>query len=917
MAKESPNSFRDPYWSDLASKAEQKYGITPGLLVSVLTNGERSNANQVSEKGAATVFQITPETRALILKRDGIDPYLNDQNAAEAAALVLKDGVNWAKGRAKDPLEVDRLASGFYHAGGDTANWGPRTKSYINRVMTGQQASKVDALSNGFAKFMAANPATPSPKPEAPVDQKTDALSAGFGNWLADQPAPTEPQPERGFLAGVKETITGTERSTPTTEALPDWAGMPELNQLSMASAKTGLGTLLSNPQETAQIIKSNFPGVEVSKDEKGNFLLKSAADGQTYAIKPGFRASDIPRAAGAVAAFTPAGRAATIPGAAAASAGTQALIEASQSGTGGAFNPGEVAAAGVAGGAVPLVARAAAPVVDAGKAMVNRLRGVTAPNASPAAQAVEGAMAGAPAPVVAPATVVVPTAAPVAPMAAEQLAQTAKRAAEGGMGSKGAARVLAGQAMPDEKAVEAAKRLGISDYLQPDHVTTNQAYRELAQAVKSVPGSQARAAEKQGLDAIGQRAEKLIDEIGGTSDVSTLSAGLKTRMQATQTQLEKQAEDLYAKVNAAIPAKTEAPATSTINFLTQHADEMGGAARLLPTEKKLLASLGGDDGPVTYAFLDQTRKQIGQAMRKSTGPFADSESGLLKRLYSTLSDDQQAVANAAGAGDIYNAAKASVAVRKALEDDLVALFGKELDGTIAGNLSGSVRALPQGDSSRLVRLLKAVPEDQRQEVVASGLMSAFRTAGTREPINFATYAKWYEGLLRNKQAYAAVMSNLPQPARKQLSDLYRVANGISKASRERITTGRIQAVSEQLKDADTVAEKVYDLAKRNVVAAGAGTAASTVLGPGIGGAIGAALAKGSKQPAIKAADALIASPEFAQLVKEGAKPAPVRRFAYSPAFTRYVRAVGSPRELENREKWVLQVLQGRTQTQD
>jgi len=91
---------------------------------------------------------------------------------------------------------------------------------------------------------------------------------------------------------------------------------------------------------------------VQVRQDEKGNFILRSSVDGREYAIKPGFSMSDIPRAAGAVAAFTPAGRAATLPGSFAAGAGTQAGIEALQAGTGGSFDTAEVVAAG-AGGAV------------------------------------------------------------------------------------------------------------------------------------------------------------------------------------------------------------------------------------------------------------------------------------------------------------------------------------------------------------------------------------------------------------------------------------------------------------------------------------------------------------------------------------------------------------------------------------
>lgn len=270
MAKDSPNSFRDPYWSDLARQAEQKHGITPGLLVSVLTNGERSNANQVSEKGAATVFQITPETRALILKRDGIDPYLNDRNAAEAAALVLKDGVNWAKGRAKDPMDVDRLASGYYHAGGDTANWGKKTDAYINRVMAGQQTTKASALDNGFAKFMAANPATPvnDPQPEAPADAKTDALSAGFGSWLGAQSG--------------RASIPGSEEYDARAPA-PD----PTIGQQAVGLGEAGLTAVTGMTGGTLGAIKGGVQGLldpKVTNIQQLEQSVQRGAESMTYA---------------------------------------------------------------------------------------------------------------------------------------------------------------------------------------------------------------------------------------------------------------------------------------------------------------------------------------------------------------------------------------------------------------------------------------------------------------------------------------------------------------------------------------------------------------------------------------------------------------------------------------------------------
>jgi hypothetical protein len=90
-AQQVPTSYKDPFWSDLAANTEQRLGLPSGLLVSVLTRGERSNADQVSEAGARTPFQIIPATRKAVLDKYGFDAYLNPQTAAEAAGLLLKE----------------------------------------------------------------------------------------------------------------------------------------------------------------------------------------------------------------------------------------------------------------------------------------------------------------------------------------------------------------------------------------------------------------------------------------------------------------------------------------------------------------------------------------------------------------------------------------------------------------------------------------------------------------------------------------------------------------------------------------------------------------------------------------------------------------------------------------------------------
>jgi hypothetical protein len=178
------------------------------------------------------------------------------------------------------------------------------------------------------------------------------ALTADTNRQIQFQPylAPMEDVTEgMGIVEGAIETVTGSERSTPEIEATADWTTMPELNELSVAGARTGIGTMFTSPEESVAIIKANYPSVEVRQDEKGNYILRSQ-DGKDYGIKPGFKWSDVPRALGGILAFTPAGRAATFTGAALKSGATQAAIEGTEFAAGGEFNAQPILMATAAG---------------------------------------------------------------------------------------------------------------------------------------------------------------------------------------------------------------------------------------------------------------------------------------------------------------------------------------------------------------------------------------------------------------------------------------------------------------------------------------------------------------------------------------------------------------------------------------
>jgi hypothetical protein len=753
-----------------------------------------------------------------------------------------------------------------------------------------------------------------------------DRVAATRAQQLQGQPE----APRVGLVEGIKEAVTGEKRSTKESEALPDWATMPELNSFSLASAKTGLGTLLSNPDETVKVIQSNFPGVQVRQDDKGNFLLRSSIDGKEYAIKPGFRVSDVPRAAGGIGAFylggelatlPQLGRAAiaanTLPGMAATAAATQAAIEGTQAATGGEFNPGEVATAALTAPIIPAAVQGVKAIATPARNAIARALGREVPQTPGIAAAPEVPVS---APQAAPVVPAATQAAEAAPMGVAELGQTTRRAALGGIGSKSAAKDLAAQAAPDVETVAAADRLGITDYLQPDHVTTNQAFRQISQLVKSQTGSEAAVVQRQGLEKVAERANALVDELGGSSDLSTVSSNIRAGMTATQKELESAADALYNEVLSKIPAKASAPADSVLEFVKQRADDLGGAENLSAMEERILRKLSPNEAgeAPTYALLDAMRKEVGSATR-GQGVFKDADTGLAKKLYTLLSDDQALAAEAHGAGGVYKAAREAVSARKSLEDDMVALFGKQLDRTMTPMITGAVKDLGKGDAAKFARMMAAVPDGMRQEVAASSLSSFFQRAARGGEMDFAGYSRWFDGLERNQQAKAALFGNLPKESVQQLTDLARVAKGVSMAKGEFIATGK--ALNPQvLAAADGIMAKVFETVSqhglRGLFAETLGTASGA---PGLASAVLSASMK-NKPSVLQAADKLITSPEFLQAARAaGSKneAEAIRRLTRTEKFSRFMKQVNGPRDASEREQWVRAAIQaGQQQNQ-
>jgi hypothetical protein len=155
-------------------------------------------------------------------------------------------------------------------------------------------------------------------------------------------------QRQESPLAAISEAATGAKRQTEASQFFPDWRNnLPEFSLTKGKGAFKALGvaasTMTASPEETAKIVKAQYPDVNVLQDDKGNYFFESGIDKKIYAIPPGFGATDIPRAVVAGAMFAPAAGATTAAGRIIGTGLTQAGIETGQAAMGGEFNAADI----------------------------------------------------------------------------------------------------------------------------------------------------------------------------------------------------------------------------------------------------------------------------------------------------------------------------------------------------------------------------------------------------------------------------------------------------------------------------------------------------------------------------------------------------------------------------------------------
>jgi hypothetical protein len=735
-----------------------------------------------------------------------------------------------------------------------------------------------------------------------------------------------------GFLESIAESVTGRARATPETQALPEWTSMPELNQMSVASFKTALGTLMSNPKETVQILQANFPGVQVRQDSKGNYLMRSSVDQKEYAIPPGFTMGDIPRAVGGIAAFTPAGRAATIPGAIVAGGATQAAIEATQAGTGGKFDTGEVVTAAVTGPAGQILQRVAPPVVQAVKKGVQRVTG-KAPAPAPAAGAPGAPMgtAMAPeAPTAAPVAAAMPEAAPTIPevpvapaapavapvvteVAEEEVGKLVKQASGTGFGSAGARDRLADLAQVNVAAKEAADRLGIQ--LPADVFSDNPQVRAAAGLTRSAAGSEAEATWRNTVTQAVDKADDVIKQFDATFVEGAVAPGvvsqkIKDSLTKTRSDLNAQAGKVYNAVDEVVPKTSvvELPKLkATLDTVKAEVGEKGMSA----AERNLAKMI--EEGNITYGRLKREKTLIGNAINKMESPYGSMAEADLKRLYAALADDQLTNVGNIGGEELrqqLRAANLLYAKERALGKRIVNAFGQDIEGSVANKMRTAITGAAKGDAGEFNRLLKTVPEDLRKETLATALASVTRSARGAEKggFGFSEFADIYPKLRANPPVYKTIVDTLGKESADVLRDLFEVSKRVTEARANVLTTGKANQALLQGMQAESLIGKVME----STLAKGVVTGAAAMGGPIAAAAtsvVTSAMTQGNKD-ALKAAGKLFADEGFQKLAIEAAtkgtpSAASIRRTAMSQSFQKFADAAKLPKALDARIQWL------------
>lgn len=360
-----------------------------------------------------------------------------------------------------------------------------------------------------------------------------------------------------------------------------------------------------------------------------------------------------------------------------------------------------------------------------------------------------------------------------------------------------------------DPEFYKALEDLGVTSEPLPSYASRNPQFRGIEQSFAAIPSSSQHAQALKFSEDISNLAHSLQEKFTRFEGSADASIQFRQAAEKTVEELTDAADDAYGLLDSRLNKRAVAQPVETMKFIDEATQDLAGSINdpdLPSSIKTVLKSLEprrvtNADGtvtlqPPTYANLDLVRKEIGAGLKKE-GQFKDEQAGLLKKLYSTITDDLHNMAEAQGLVDEVKASKALVKQRKDLEASMQQLLGKNLQNDIIPVIQAGAKGLANGGVEKYKRIMQNLDPEVRQELVFTAISDQFRKTlkGSADQLDTTNFLKWYDKTLGNKTVRGVIEQDLPEGALADIDNLAKVSRGMAQASAQKIPTGVVNAV--------------------------------------------------------------------------------------------------------------------------
>jgi hypothetical protein len=362
-----------------------------------------------------------------------------------------------------------------------------------------------------------------------------------------------------------------------------------------------------------------------------------------------------------------------------------------------------------------------------------------------------------------------------------------------------------------DPEFFEALDALGVTEKPLASYASNNPQFRGIEQAFAAMPSSpQAEQALRFSKD-VSAVANALDEKY--TTALGSVDASLKWRDASLKSidQLGEAAHEAWTALGESMNRRVAADAKSTQAFIDEYAENLAlgrddpdvdpiikDAIRSLSPRQSQSGAMGVQVVPPTYENMDKLRKKVGAALYRKEGEFKDADSGLLKKLYTTLTEDTERMAEAQGLVDQVQAAKALTRQQKQMQERVQSLVGDKLQKDIVPVIQSGIKGLANGGAQKYKQLMAAIPEPEvRKELVYNAISDTFKKTIKAEKNQFdnTAYLKWYNKTLGNKAVRDLMEKDLPEGSLNDFDNLAKIAEGIGRATSQKVSTGVVNSI--------------------------------------------------------------------------------------------------------------------------